>query len=89
MIVPTVGRIVWVSRLEASDDVKQPEPAMVTYVHSDRYINVAGYSSRGVPFALTSLYLVQEGEAKPEHDFAYWMPYQQKQASEYANKVPR
>lgn len=80
MIIPTVGRIVWVIRPRDSMDIKQPEAALVTYVHSDRLINVAGYNANGTPFSLTSLILVQEGEAKPEGNFACWMPYQQGQA---------
>jgi len=80
IIKPTVGRVVWVFRRE-SNDVKQPEAALVTYVHDDRYINVAGFNSNGEAFQATSLWLVQAGEAKPDHNFACWMPYQQGQAA--------
>jgi hypothetical protein len=81
-IVPTVGRVVWVIRPLETLDIKQPEVGLVTYVHGDgRYINVAGFNSNGTPFSLKSLYLVQDGEAKPEHNFACWMPYQKGQAA--------
>jgi|HubBroStandDraft_5_1064220.scaffolds.fasta_scaffold76305_2 hypothetical protein len=84
MIVPTIGRIVWMFRTSAGDWT-QAEPAIVCYVHGDnRYINVAGFDHQGEPFSLTSVYLVQEGEAKPEgQSFACWMPYQQAAAKKY------
>jgi hypothetical protein len=82
-IQPTVGRVVWVIRPRDTDDVNQPEAALVTYVHGTdgRHINVAGFDHQGNPFKRTSLHLVQDGEAKPEGDFAAWMPYQVGQAA--------
>ena len=83
MIIPTIGRVVWVIRPFETLDIKQPEVGLVTYVHGDgRYINVAGFNSNGDPFKLTSLWLVQDDEAKPEGvPFACWMPYQKGQAA--------
>jgi hypothetical protein len=81
VIVPTVGRVVWVHRPHDSIDVKQPEVALVTYVHDDRLINVAGWNANGTPFTLTSLTLVQPDEPKPEGNFAAWMPFQKGQAA--------
>lgn len=82
MITPTIGRVVWVIRPTDTLDIRQPEVGLVTYVHTDsRYINVAGFNSNGTPFALTSLWLVQDDEAKPEGNFACWMPYQKGQAA--------
>lgn len=81
IITPTVGRVVWVFRPKDSIDIKQPEAALITYVHGDRLINVAGYNANGTPFSLTSLTLVQPEEPKPEHNFAAWMPYQKGQAA--------
>jgi hypothetical protein len=81
MITPTIGRVVWVIRPLESLDIKQPEVGLVTYVHGDHCINVAGFNSNGTPFTLTSLWLVQDDEAKPEGNFACWMPYQKGQAA--------
>lgn len=81
MITPTVGRVVWVIRPHATLDIEQPEVGFVTYVWSDRMINVAGFNSNGEPFRLTSLMLLQDDDPKPEHDFAVWMPYQKGQAA--------
>lgn len=84
MIKPTIGRVIWVFRPADSLDVTQPEVGLVTYVHGDgRYINVVGFNSMGTAFALSALWLVQDDEAKPEGDFACWMPYQKGQAAKH------
>lgn len=88
MIVPTVGRVVWAIRPSDSLDIKQPEVALVTYVHGDRLINVVGWNSNGILFALTSLPLVQDDEPKPEGNFAVWMPYQKEQAAKNPPTTP-
>lgn len=90
MIKPTIGRVVWVHR-STSIDKKQPEAALVAYVHSDICINIAGFDANGVPFALTSVHLQQDGEPQPEWTkpnesghhgtYAEWMPYQKGQAA--------
>lgn len=87
MIVPTVGRVVWVVRPTDTNDIRQPEIGLIAYVHSEHYINVAGFDHNGQPFSLTSLPLVQEGEPKPEGNFAAWMPYQVGQAKKDAAPV--
>lgn len=81
MITPTIGRVVWVIRPYDTNDIKQPEVGLVTYVWHDRMINVAGFDSNGKPFSLSSLTLVQDDEPKPEGNFACWMPYQKGQAA--------
>lgn len=81
MISPTVGRVVWVYRPLATFDLRQPEVGFVTYVHNDRLINVAGFNANGTQFTATSLTLLQDDDAKPEGDFAAWMPYQKGQAA--------
>lgn len=83
MISPTVGRVVWVIRPRETTDIEQPEAAFVTYVHSDRMINVAGFDHNGNPFKMTSLTLVQDDDPKPEWEFACWMPYQKGQAAKH------
>lgn len=80
MIKPSIGRVVWVARPANTNDASQPEVGLIAYVHSDACINVAGFDHSGQPFVLTSLPLIQEGEAKPEGNFAMWMPYQIGQA---------
>ena len=85
IIVPTVGRVVWVFRPSETIDAKQPEVALVTYVWGDRLINVAGWNANGQPFVLTSLVLVQPEEPKPLGNFAAWMPYQKGQAAKTEN----
>lgn len=81
MITPTIGRVVWVIRPYDTLDIKQPEVGLVTYVHGDCCINVAGFNRNGTPFSLTSLTLVQDDEPKPMGNFACWMPYQKGQAA--------
>ena len=81
MITPTIGRVVWVIRPRDTNDIKQAEVGLVTYVWSDHMINVSGFDHNGMPFVLTSLSLVQDDEPKPEGNFACWMPYQKAVAS--------
>jgi hypothetical protein len=79
MISPTIGRVVWVHRQHSGSD--QREPALVTYVHSDRKVNVAGFTKDGRTFSELSIQLLQDDD-KPEDPgtFAEWMPYQKQQA---------
>lgn len=79
MIKPTIGRVVLVVGRGGSD---QPEPALISYVHSDTCINVGGFDRNGSPFCWTSLYLDQGDTPRPEYAgvYAEWMPYQKQQA---------
>lgn len=94
MIRPTVGRVVLVRRFnpDLTPVSYQPEPALVSYVHSDSLINVGGVDANGKPFAITSLRLLQDDDEvdHPVGDaYAEWMPYQkQKAAEEAAAEVP-
>lgn len=89
MIKPSVGRVVLVQRFEKAEngvtldlDPTQPEPALVTYVHTDRQVNVAGFTQSGAPFAANEIVLLQDDDTKPDdQSFAYWMDYQKAQAS--------
>lgn len=83
MIKPTVGRVVWVIRTEDTTDIQQPEVGLVTYVWHERMINVAGFDHNGKPFVLNSLTLIQDDDAKPEVNFACWMPYQKIQTEKH------
>ena len=78
MIVPTIGRVVLVHRGQSD----QAEPALVSYVWSERMINVGGFDRNGTPFAYCSLLLLQDDDVEPESGvFAEWMPYQKTQAA--------
>lgn len=96
MIKPTVGRVVLVRPginfpgfIAPGED--QRLAAMVAYVHDDRLINVGGVDSQGLPFQLTSLMLLQPGDAPPIPGipFAEWMPYQVGQAAKNDDLAPR
>ena len=88
IITPTVGRKVWL-RLNghsveglAANDAFTPMDATVVYVWHDRMVNLAARDHNGVPFSITSVPLVQEGDAKPTGTaYAEWMPYQTSQAA--------
>lgn len=80
MITPTIGRVVWVTRYGIGSD--QKEPALISYVYSDRMINVGGFDRSGTPFSATSVYLIQDDEAPPAAGvYAEWMPYQKQVSS--------
>jgi len=78
MISPTIGRVVLVHRGKSN----QAEPALVSYVHGDRCINVGGFDLNGNPFAATSLQLLQDDDTPTNPNYyAEWMPYQKVQAA--------
>ena len=89
-ILPTVGRVVWFtpSRLTrdgrfAHIDGRKPLAAIVSHVFNDALVNLTVFD--GTSHSRTSVPLVQEGEAKPEHGyFCSWMPYQVGQAAKHA-----
>lgn len=80
MIKPTPGRIVWFvpgKTFQGSYDGTQALAGIITYVHSDRMINVSVFDQNGIQYAMTSIPLVQpEDKAPPSGWYAYWMPYQ-------------
>lgn len=91
MIRPTIGRIVWFT--PAKDDAyigtnykDQPMAAIVTYVFSDRCVNLAVFDHNGILTNHRSVDLVQEGDPKPEERYAEWMPYQIGQAKKHAEE---
>lgn len=78
MISPTIGRVVLVHRGKSD----QAEPALVSYVFSDRMINVGGFDRNGAPFQATSMQLLQDDDKPTNPDYyAEWMPYQKGQAA--------
>lgn len=87
MIKPTIGRVVWY-RANDNDpiklDSKQPLAALVTYVHSDRMVNLVVFDPNGVPASRTSVTLVQEGDGILNgSSYAEWMPFQVGQAKKH------
>jgi hypothetical protein len=83
MIKPSVGRIVWWRQLDGVHD-EQPFAAMVTYVHSDRLVNLVVFDHFGIARPKASVQLVQEGDAQPAvGGYAEWMPYQIGQAKKH------
>lgn len=86
MIKPTVGRVVWYwpSKSEPiCPGGDQPLAALVAHVWSDTCINIAGFDANGVPFNRTSVLLLQDGNPRPDQQFAEWMPYQIGQAKKH------
>jgi hypothetical protein len=83
MIKPTVGRIVWYRQLDGVHD-EQPFAAILTYVHSDRLVNLVVFDHFGIGKTRASVQLVQEGDPTPEvGGYAEWMPYQIGQAKKH------
>jgi hypothetical protein len=66
-------------------DGRKPLAAIVAHVFNDGLVNPAVFDSNGMSHSRTSVPLVQEGEAKPEHGyFCEWMTYQVGQAAKQA-----
>ena len=87
MIKPTIGRVVWFQPAKPADQPLRDQPfaALITYVWSDHMVNLAAFDQNGVPFAATSVTLIQEeDDTYPAYgNFAQWMPYQVGQAKKH------
>ena len=86
VITPTIGRIVWFWENVETRDLEhaQPEAAVVTYVHSDRCVNLTVFDHNGFPRSVTSVELRQPGDQTfPQGFFCEWMPYQIGQARKH------
>lgn len=75
---PSLGRIVlYVAAAPAfsQDHVSVPWPAMITEVHSDAVVNIAGFEDKGRPFAVHNVPLLESADrpAVPA-PFCYWPP---------------
>lgn len=84
MIRPSIGRVLLIQNRDGLPKSSQPEPALVTYVHDDRTVNVGGFGAHGNVFALQSLTLLQDDDQPPENKnlpYAEWMPFQKQAAS--------
>lgn len=85
MIKPTVGRVVWFYDNGKNMAGVQPQAGIVTYVHSDRMINIAAFDPNGLNYSVTSVPLLQDADQPPEMQrFCMWMPYQVAQAQAVA-----
>jgi hypothetical protein len=96
MIKPTVGRIVLFHPSTYDDlhrqletytpagETAQPMAAIVTYVWSDTMVNLHVFDYAGNGYPVTSVQLVQPGDAAPgDNAYCYWMAYQLGQAAKY------
>lgn len=83
MIPPTVGRVVHFR--EMRPDVFAGSEgtcaAIVTWVWSDRVVNLAVFDAEGNTHSRTSVQLVQDGDEIPATAHCEWMPYQHGQAA--------
>lgn len=91
MIKPTIGRVVLFTPSTTPEpgfthhDATKPCAAMVTHVWGDRMVNLVVFDSNGAAFGKTSIPLLQDDDANPEHGyFCAWMPYQVGQAAKHA-----
>lgn len=85
MIKPTIGRVVLFTpnyQPGGPEHRDQPLVALICYVWSDNLVNLGGFDANGVPFAATSVTLLQDDQPKlPLGHYAEWMPYQKGQAA--------
>lgn len=91
MIKPTIGRRVWYrpgpfGLPGMTNFGDQPLDAGIVYVWGDRCVNLDVTDHAGRHHALTSVTLLQEGDAVPGGHYAEWMPYQTGQAKAHAAK---
>jgi hypothetical protein len=88
IIKPSVGRVVWyyppTNSAEsgfARPDDGAPLAAVIARVWSDTLLNLTVFDANGDPHSRTSVLLVQEDQATPEHrGHCEWMPFQKGQA---------
>jgi hypothetical protein len=83
MIKPSIGRVVWFYLDKAKQT--QPFPALISFVHNDRCVNLAYFDASGFNGQATSVTLRQEedGPLPETGQFCCWMPYQQAQAKKH------
>jgi hypothetical protein len=83
LIKPTVGRVVWFNQMKP--DVFPGSggtcAAIVTYVHSDRLVNLCVFDAKGNTHSRILIPLVQPGDTKPTTAHCEWMPFQIGQAA--------
>lgn len=93
MIKPTVGRNVWFTPGKAADkrhDKTQPQAAIVSYVHSDRSVNLTVFEHSGAASmaGYVNVPLLQDDDPPREGGYyAQWVPYQKAVAAGAAPNV--
>lgn len=90
VIEPTIGRNVWFRKNASVLATKsplvryvsgdQPFDATIVYVHNARLVNLRVTDHAGQSYAITSVPLLQEGDAEPTGMYCQWMPFQKGQA---------
>lgn len=94
MITPTVGRRV-LYHPRANDPVLlcagKPKPlaAIITYVHSDTYVNLAVFDVNGSTFGLTSVPFYQGVYPCPLKGYCEWPPQKGQAAKTEAVQAPK
>jgi hypothetical protein len=85
LIKPTVGRVVWFYKYNSVTGHQGPLAAHICKVWGDRLVNLMVIGEEGVPYAETSVLLLQDdapaGMPPPQGNYCCWMPYQQGQAA--------
>lgn len=78
LITPTIGRIVW---FRPARPTVQPLAAIICYVHTDRLVNLAVFTSSGVNRSHEKVPLLQENDVALKGEcYCEWMTYQISQA---------
>lgn len=88
IIPPTVGRVLWFYPSEHTGEAGfvrhsgggGPYAAIIAHVWSDSVLNLTVFDANGTPHSRTSVPLIQDGDAAPDHAFCGWMPFQKGQA---------
>lgn len=86
MISPTIGRVVWYWQ-HSGREASQPLAALIAWVHSDVYVNLAIFDANGKAANRTSVRLYQGEGLPPLGEYCEWMPYQIGQAAKHAEPV--
>jgi len=88
MIKPTIGRVVWYTPNNASDNEMSKGndklAAIVCNVWSDTCVNLSVFDANGKQFSRTSVLLIQDDTPVPGGgSYCEWMPFQKQQAAKH------
>lgn len=79
VVAPTVGRMVhyWPDASEHIDrNDGHPLSGQIAGVNDDGTVNLQVLDVRGCARSRVRVVLIQDGDDKPAHTYAEWMPYQ-------------
>jgi hypothetical protein len=77
MIKPTVGKAVHYYYPPGLASGARPEPATISFVHSETVISIEGTDGGGVPWSRAQVPLIQADMEEPSHGhFCRWPPKQ-------------